>query len=656
VFGKVVLNGWAVSAAGIDRVEVFLDGQPLGLARYGRLRQEIALHFPTIPDAERGGFTFSWDSTTIPDGDHLLLIQATARNRCFQTVSGTVRVDNATPRKSEYERWMEMFEPRELAEATAHAGTLAYRPLISLIMPVYNTDPNLLERAIQSVRQQAYAQWELCICDDGSTLPEVRRSLATAVEHDSRIKVVHSEQNEGIAAASNQALAVASGEFVALLDHDDELAPHALYQAAKLLNRHPETDLIYSDEDKIDVTGRRYEPFFKPDWSPDLMLSCNYLCHLTVLRAGLVREVGGFQSAYDGSQDYDLFLRVLEKTSAVQHLPKILYHWRAVSTSTAAGPSVKMTAHAAARLALQDHLARQNIAAEVEAGCSLGRWRVKYALPEQPGVSIIIPTGGNIPLLEQCIQGLLEKTGYRPFELVLVDNSRSDAVQGLFARTTQRWAKCRYLDCRNQSFNYSRLNNLAVQATNEPLLLFLNDDTVPINPDWLEAMVEQGQRPEVGAVGAKLLYFDNTIQHAGVVMGIYGNSAHAFKNMPADERNPIYFDLPHVIRNCTVVTAAGLLMRREVFNQVGGFEEIHLPVAFQDVDLCLKVREQGYRIVYTPHARLYHYEAKTKAERIPNPYEIRYMQQKWAHVIAHDPYYNPNLTRLREDYGLALPF
>jgi GT2 family glycosyltransferase len=567
---------------------------------------------------------------------------------------GDPEIEAVLPPKSEYQEWIEMVEPRELAEAAHHAGSLAYRPLISIVMPAYNVDRNLLQAAIQSVKEQFYDNWELCICDDGSTNPDVRPTLLEAARQDPRIKVDYAEENRGIAVASNRALALASGEFMALLDADDQLTPHALYQVAKLLNVHSDADVIYSDEDKVDMTGRRYDPFLKPDWSPDLMRSCNYLCHLTVLRTSRVREVGGFRPGMEGSQDYDLFLRLLEKTKTIHHIPKVLYHWRACPSSTASAPAVKMHAHVAARVALQEHLQRCGIAAKVTEGCALGRWRIQYKIQGDPRVCIVLPTGGNLDLLDQCIKSIVGITDYRNYEFLIIDNSKDEHVQTYLPTVAKLWPRSRCLDRRGMPFNFSALNNQAVNIADAPLVLFLNDDTVPINAEWLEAMVEHAQRPEVGAVGCKLLYASGDIQHAGVAMGIADNCDHVFKHMSGDPSRTGYFDLPHIIRNVSAVTGACLMTRRDVFREVGGFEELHLPVAFQDIDFCLKLRAKGYLNIYTPHARLYHLECQTKVEKVPNPAEVGYMHRQWGHVIAHDPYYHPNLTRMRTDCSLEL--
>jgi len=450
-------------------------------------------------------------------------------------------------------------------------------------------------------------------------------------------------KNGGISAASNEALRIARGEFCVLMDSDDALTPHALFEMAEAIQANPHARFFYSDEDKIDTAGNRYDFFFKPDWSPDLFSSYNYLNHLTVIQTELLRSVGGFRSEYDGSQDYDLYLRVTEETKTALHIPKVLYHWRACPGSGAATRTAKMPAHTAAQRALQESFRRRDIPVTVEEGFTLGHWRVRYKIAKDYLVSILMPTGGNLELLEQCLRGLKEETSYKRLELILVDNSKADGVKKLFDRKISKEFSARYLDFRNEPFNYSVLNNRAAEAAAGELLLLLNDDVFPINHDWLEAMIEHAQRPQVGAVGVKLLLPDNTIQHAGVVAGLSGCCDHVFRR--CQDMESIYFYFLQIVRNCSAVTAACLMLRKRVFQEVNGFDEKHLPVAFQDVDLCLKIAAKGYYNVYTPHARLYHLESVTKTEKVPAHTERMVLWERWSHILTCDPFYNHNLAR-----------
>jgi GT2 family glycosyltransferase len=445
---------------------------------------------------------------------------------------------------------------------------------------------------------------------------------------------------------------LAAGEYVCFLDHDDTLAPHALAYVCEALNQNPTADLLYSDEDKIDVRDRRFEPFFKPDWSPDLLLSENYLCHLLILRRDLAAKIGAFNPAFDGSQDYDLILRAAEQASHIAHIPKVLYHWRAGAVSTASAIENKHYSLDAIRNALDRHCDRVAGCAGVEPGSIAGRWRIRYPIPEGTRVSIVIAAGGRVDALQVNLTSIFVKTSYPEYEVVVIDNSKTNIVEKTIRDFQATHPNLRYLDWRNKPFNYSAINNAAARQCTSPVLLFLNDDTSVIASGWLEAMLELALRPEVGAVGGKLLYPNGAIQHAGVLMGVFDNCGHAFKGLDGATRH--YFDFPDIIRNVSAVTGACLMTRSNVFWQADGFDERQFAVAFNDIDLCLKIGRLGYRILYTPHALLYHHEAfsKTSKDLIPHPAEVAAMRSKWKDVIAHDPYYNPNLTRNDEDYSL----
>ena len=524
-----------------------------------------------------------------------------------------------------------------------------YSPLISIVMAVFDTPEEFLREAMASIRKQIYPIWELCLAVDLRGGREVTGLLETS---DPRIKYVQWAQNQGIAGATNAALSLAAGEFVAFMDSGDVLSPDSLYWNIKLLQDHRDADFIYSDEDKLDLAGNRCDPFFKPDWSPDLLLSSNYINHLRVVRRCLLEKVGGLRSEYDGSQDFDLVLRLSERTNRIHHIPMILYHGRAVQTSSAFSRGAQPKADIAAERAIANHLERNEIQAHVEPGCSQGHWSVRYEILDHPRVAVIMPTAGRMDFLRPCLESFFSKTDYPHYEVLLVDNSKGPQVEQYAESLTNRDDVLRYLDYRDQKFNFSALNNFAVGKTEAPLLLFLNDDITMVNADWLSALVEHGQRASVGAVGAKLIYPSGNIQHAGVVMGIYECTSHAFKHLPGNSLH--HFAFPQIIRNCSAVTAACMLTKRAIYLEVGGLDEKNLPVAFQDVDYCLKVCKAGYYIVYTPLAVLIHQESVTKEEKIPNMKEVRYMQKKWRDVIARDPFYNPNLTRDAEDYSLRL--
>jgi GT2 family glycosyltransferase len=534
---------------------------------------------------------------------------------------------------------------------------LRLTPTFSVIVPVYETPERYLRAAIESVIAQVYPHWELCIADDASPSTYVGEILDEYARAEPRIRVVRRERNGHISEASNSALAMATGEFVALLDHDDLLTPDALFENALVVNRRPDVDVIYSDEDKIDDDGRRHDAYFKPDWSPESLLARNYVSHLGVYRRSLVTELGGFRTGFEGSQDYDLVLRATERSDRVAHIPRVLYHWRVHEASTASSREQKGYAYDAAVRALGEALERRD-----EPGTILtderipGIYTVRYALRRPEKVSIVIPTRDHGQDVDLCVSSIFERSTYDDFEIVLVDNGSRDAESlRIFGRWADREPRRFRVASFDVPFNFSRINNYGVAQSDGTYVLFLNNDTEVITPDWLEAMVEQAQRPPIGAVGAKLLYDDGTIQHAGVIVGIGGVAGHSHKHAQRDE--PGYFGTLQTVNNFSALTAACLMLRRDVFDAVGGFDE-SLAVAFNDVDFCLRIRERGFRNVYLPHVELYHYESKSRGyENTPEKMdrflrEQRVMQERWQTGDLPDPYYNPNLSLESEDYAI----
>jgi GT2 family glycosyltransferase len=429
-----------------------------------------------------------------------------------------------------------------------------------------------------------------------------------------------------------------------LLDHDDLLEPDALFQHVKWLQNHRDADLIYSDEDKLTDDGLD-APIFKPDWSPDYFFSCNYICHFTLIRADVLSQVGGFRSEFDGAQDYDLFLRIVERTTRIDHIPKVLYHWRRSRGSTADNIRRKPGSLETGRRALESHLERVAERGHVTVDWRTHAYWIKRDLIEAKPITIIIPVRDRVELLARCVESITRETSYAPYEIVIVDNdSQTDE-----ARAYRSTVKHRVLNYRGP-FNFSAINNFAVEQTSNPWLLFLNNDTEVIDGDWLTIMAEHIQRPEVGAVGPRLLYPDDTVQHGGIVVGVGGIAEHAFRGFPAEA--PGVCRQLQVTRNYSAVTGACLLTRREVFDKVHGFDEERLPVTFSDVDLCLKIRRAGYLVVYTPFAKLYHHESGTR-RRTVEPLETGVMRERWAVALDYDPYYNPNLSRERADFSLG---
>lgn len=568
---------------------------------------------------------------------------ARAARRAERAVAVDRRGVGADLHEDSYMEWVARSERLRFApEQVEYAlSSLTSRPTISILMPTYNTPPAYLRAAIDSVLAQYYPEWELCIVDDASTSAEVRAVLEEYAAIDARIRVDFSPENQGIGGATQRALDMARGGYVGLLDHDDLLSPDALLEMATAAQG-DEFDLIYSDEDKIRDDGTRFDPFFKPAWSPDLLLAMMYTSHFSVYRRDLVEKVGGFRAEFSGSQDYDLALRVTEQTSRIAHVPRVLYHWRTAPGSTSAEVGSKSYAITAAERALTEALARREIQGEVEIHHLSGLYRVRRAIVRPGKVSIIIPTRDAFSYLHRCVDSIEAFTDYPDYEIVIVDNGSTNPTVLEYLENTPRRV------IRDQGkFNYSRINNDAVHATSGEYVLFLNNDTEVLSPGWLTAMVEHGQRPEVGAVGAKLLYPDGRIQHAGVVMGIGGVAGHASKYQ--DDAEPGYFYLPNAIRDFSAVTAACMLVRRSVFEEVGGFNEGDLAVSFNDVDLCLRLMQRGYRIVYTPFARLYHFESASRPKR-DDPREIDYMLAHWRPGHGTDPFYNPNLTLDFEDF------
>jgi GT2 family glycosyltransferase len=553
----------------------------------------------------------------------------------------------------EYRRWIARHEPDAATLARQRLHRFARSPKISIVVPVYNPPATFLEAMIASVQAQTYANWELCIADGASPAPHVRPIL-DRVAADSRVKVVHLPTNAGIVGNSNAAADLATGDYLALLDHDDTLAPFALHTVVAAINETPDADFLYSDEDKIDTYGDRVEPNFKPEWSPETLRSRNYICHLTVLARSLYQTIGGFRPGYDGSQDYDLVLRATERAQRIVHIPHVLYHWRMHAQSTAANTGSKNYAFDAGKRAVGEHLERSGIDGSVHDGPIPGTYQVVYHLRSQPLVSIIVPNKDQPGLLARCVESLA-RSSYANYELVIVENGSQLPETHAYYAELRKQPHVRILEW-SRPFNYAAVNNFAAAEARGDFLLFLNNDTEAINPDWLEAMVKVAAQPGVGAVGAKLYYADDTIQHAGIVVGMGGVAGHSHLFYPRAAQG--YMQRLRITQNVAAVTGACLLMPRAVFEQVGGFDEGFV-LAFNDVDLCLSVLKAGYRVVWTPDAELYHLESKTrgyedtaeKQARFKREYDLFHL--KWGQFLkAGDPYYSPHFRLDRPDFAL----
>jgi GT2 family glycosyltransferase len=562
-----------------------------------------------------------------------------------------------------YRAWVRRYDT--INEKDRDAITAAVRrftnpPLISVLMPVYQTRERYLRAAIESVCRQLYPHWELCI-GGAASLPRIRSVVEEYRTTDARVKVCYRSCNGDTSGASNSALALAAGQFVAMLDQDDMLPEHALYMVAAALSAQPELDLIFSDEDKIGPNGNRFDPCFKPDWNPDLMLSQNMFSNLGVYRRSLLSEIGGFRPGYESSRDYDLVLRASARTipARIRHIPHILYHRRSVAGFTAPGHDAKPHTLASDRRAIASYLAEAGVVADMLVDPHPVCNRVRYGLPQpQPMVSLIIPTGGNTELLRHCLSGILHATDYEPIEVIIVYNN--DTKREVFPYLNEISSDPRVSIVASRSgFNFSRSCNLGVFRAKGDIIGLINDDIEVIHADWLREMVSHAIRREIGAVGAKLYYSNNTIQHAGIIVGLGDAAGHAFRYFGRAE--PGYCNRLLATQNLSAVTAACMVLRRQVFEEIGGFDAVNLPVAFNDLDLCLRIRQKGYRIVWTPYAELYHWESLTRAtDRSPEEIarfkgETRYLAERWSAVLAHDPYYNPNLTLQREDFSLAFP-
>lgn len=560
------------------------------------------------------------------------------------------------PEEVLYGPWYQAYIPTEETLETQRKQKFDYSPLISIAVPAYQTPVEFLRQMIESLIVQTYSNWELCIVNASPDNEEMQKVLAEYSAGDSRVRFCNLKENLGIAENTNRAFAMTKGEFVGLLDHDDLLAPNALYEIVKILQDHPQADALYTDEDKVTTElDEHFQPHLKPDFNLDLLRSNNYICHFFVVRKSIVEKAGGFRKEFDGAQDYDFIFRCTENAGEVLHVPEILYHWRTHKASTADNPASKMYAFEAGKRAIEAHLERTGTKGEVSHTQDLGFYRVKYPVQGKPLVSVIIPNKDEKETLQTCLEMLEKNTGYHNFEIIIVENnSTTDEIFRYYKELSGnrkihllRWGK---------EFNYSAINNFAVAHAKGEYLLFLNNDVKSINPDWLEEMLGVCQRPEVGGVGAKLIYPDNTIQHAGCVIGMGGIAGHMFVDMPADRTG--YLHKASLLQDMSAVTAACLLMKKEVFEQAGGFTE-ELAVAFNDVDLCLKVRKNGYLIVYDPYAKLYHMESKTRGaedskEKVRRfQTEIEYMRCHWIDILKNgDPCYNKNLSLTKWNYSL----
>jgi glycosyltransferase involved in cell wall biosynthesis len=563
----------------------------------------------------------------------------------------------------DYDHWVQLHDIPTPKDDVASILARMPHPLVSIVMPTYNSKPVWLRAAVESIQKQSYPHWELCISDDASPSAETRRCLEDLAKEDPRIKVHYRKVNGHISASSNDALALASGSYVALVDHDDLLHPDALLHVAQAIHRHPKAGIIYSDEDKVSADGsQRYAPYFKSDWNRDLFLSHNLISHLGIYKTDLLRSIGGFRVGLEGSQDHDLALRAIEQLddSQIVHIPKVLYHWRSHEESTASSGNAKSYAIQAGVRAIQEHLNRTGVRATASIDPTTGsHYRVRYELPEKvPMVSLILPSRDAAHLISTCVSSLLTETDYPNFELIFVDNNTQepDALKAIEQLALDPRVKV-VRDPR--PFNYSALCNFGVQHARGEVLALVNNDVEVISKDWLQEMVSIALQPGVGAVGARLWYPNDTLQHGGVILGFGGVANHAHLGLPRGV--PGYFGRAMTLQSFSAVTGACLVVKRAIYEEVKGLDEINLPVAFNDVDFCIRIKMAGYRNVWTPYAELYHHESATRGadlspeKRARFEREVNYMQDQWNFLLKADPCYNPNLALSGEFFSLSFP-
>jgi GT2 family glycosyltransferase len=560
-----------------------------------------------------------------------------------------------------YQDWIAKNFPKELdlKEFILKINIFKYKPKVSIILPVYNPPPHFFIETLESVKSQIYPDWELCIADDNSTDLQIRAIIEKYAGEDSRIKYVFREENGHISACTNSALELASGEFALFIDHDDLLTRDAAYHMVDLLNNSPQADLIYADEDKVNEDGYFTEPHFKPQWCPDNLLSRNYFGHPVMIRMELVKKLGGLRIGFEGSQDYDLVLRVTEKTKNIFHIPRVLYHWRIHEKSAAKSEEVKPYAYQAAKQALTEALSRRKEPGKVDFLPGFRGYSIRYEIQYYDLVSIIIPTKDKSEVLDKCLHSVFEKSTYPNFEVIVLSNNSEE--KELFDML-EKWKvvkkdKFSYYKL-DVPFNFSVINNDAAKKARGKYLLFLNNDTEVITPDWIEAMVEQAQRNSIGVVGVKLLYYNKKIQHAGVVIGLGGAAGHTFVGLHKD--GPGYFNYVNTINNYSAITAACMMCRKDVFYEVNGFDE-EFQIEYNDIDFCLKVKEKGYNNVFLPHVNLFHYESMsrgnpflTKASYNRHLIELARFRGRWQHFIEDDPCYSPHLSRGVSDFQIAI--
>lgn len=563
------------------------------------------------------------------------------RNRIF-TSSKQIKFDKQE--NENYKIWIKNNEPDDKEIEEQRNYKFEYEPKISIIVPMYNTKEKYLKELIDSIINQTYKNWELCL-SDGSD--EKKDYVERLVNVDERIKYKFLNANKGISENSNEALKLATGDYIALLDHDDILPAFSLFEVVKTINTDKEAEFIYTDEDKLlEEKENRMGPHFKQDYAPDTFMSYNYICHFSIFKKNLMERIGGFRKEFDGSQDYDIIFRATEQANRIIHIPKILYHWRINENSVALSAEAKPYAYEAAKKAIKAHLNRIGLNANVEDTRIIGLYKVNYEIVGTPKVSIIILNKDHKKDLKRCIDSILEKTTYENYEIIIVENNSKTKEIFKYYKELEKNEKIKIVEYKEQGFNYSRLNNFGVKNATGDYIVLLNNDTEIITKDWIETMVGNCQRKDVGIVGAKLLYENDTVQHVGVVLGLTGVAGHVNLGIGADEIG--YMGRNIITQNYSAVTGAMLMISKEDYERIGGLDE-EFPVAYNDVDLCLKIRKLGKVVVMNPFVEAYHYESKTRGYEITEEKKRRLeedtkrLKNKWKDVFEkEDPYFNIN--------------
>ena len=622
VRGKTEIFGWAAARSGILDIHARVDRDEPLQVEIGLFRPDIEMLLPEYEDSGRSGFRIQLNGADYTEGLHDLAVEARAIDGDSTLLTRRFLCDSREP----YQVWMSENESSE-----SEASPISSNARISVVLPLSSEPAASVRSCIDSITRQSAAEWQLILGLGSDCADELVDLVHSFAEQDDRVQVVQ----------ASQLLEQCTGKYVVCLEPGCILPTIALAEVAAALARDESIDVLYSDEDSIDQRGSRGNPVFKPDYSPDLLRSCNYIGGLLAARRSTIESAGGLASSFDLARNYDLLLRLTERTSRIVRIPKVLCH------RTDRGRSISAEGSAEAKQALEEHLERTGENATVEE-LKAGSYRVRYALPESPAIAVIIPTAGNITRLRDSLDTIFQATYHGPLRILIADNSKGSAVESLISGVDSP-GRVERLDYRDRPFNFSGICNAVARTDEAPLYLFLNDDVEALNPDWLMPMVEHAMRPPVGVVGARLRFPDLTIQHGGVIMGIHGMLGTPFYRQR--EENDRVLDLSSVTRNCAAVTGACLLTRREVFWELGGFDEVRLQISYQDIDYCLRAQEAGYRVVYTPHAELLHHESvsRVRAGLLGHPNEHGYMRERWARWIEDDPYYSPNLSRDREN-------